>query len=80
MEMQDKRDSGLEGCRRRGIQDWRDAGEEGFRTGGMKEKRDSGLEGCRRRGSWKRQKERRRKGWRLDTGEEEGVGGWRINM
>ena len=26
-------------CRIRGIQDWRDAGEEGFRTGGMQEKR-----------------------------------------
>ena len=43
------RDSGLEGYRK-GIQDWKDTGKEGFGTGGIQDWRDSGLEGCRKGG------------------------------
>ena len=40
--MQDRRDAGQEGCRTVGMQDRRDAGEAGCRTGGMQERRDAG--------------------------------------
>ena len=54
------RDSGLEGYRK-GIQDWKDTGKEGFgtggtvfRTGGIQERRYSGLERFRTRRIQKR--------------------------
>ena len=34
--MQERRDSGLDACRKGMIQDWRDKGKEGFRTKGMR--------------------------------------------
>ena len=43
-----KRESGLEGIRKGGIRDWRD---EGFRTGGTQEMRDT-LEGSGEERSW----------------------------
>ena len=39
--------SGQEGFGIGGIQDWRDTGKEGLRTGRIQERRDSGLEGFR---------------------------------
>ena len=59
--MQEKRDDGKEGCRKRGkmvrrkegirtggIQERWDSGQEGFRTGGIQEIRDTGNKGYRK--------------------------------
>ena len=45
--MQDWRDSGDEECWKNGIQEWRNAGQEGCRKGGMQDRRDVEKEGCR---------------------------------
>ena len=59
--MQEMRDAGKEGCRKRGmtvrrkegirtggIQERWDSGQEGFRTGGIQETRDTGNKGYRK--------------------------------
>ena len=46
-EVQDRRDSGMEGFRTGGMQDRRDSGQKGVRIGGMQGRWDAGQEGRR---------------------------------
>ena len=45
--IQDKRDAGLEGCMKGGMNKWRDTGKEGCKTGEMPDRRDARKVGCR---------------------------------